>query len=85
MLATPDVGSSMVLLGYLGVLAVMIGVLASLGGRHLFRAGRQTSEDGLRQTAVRRISWGAAVLALGVAMTAVGLVLLVLVALVLAQ
>jgi hypothetical protein len=50
-----------------------------------FRAGRETSEDGLRQTAVRRISWGAAVLALGVAMTTVGLVLLVLVALVLAQ
>ena len=85
MLATPDMGSSTALLGQLGLLGVVIGILVWFGGRSLFRAGVEANDDSHRQVAVRWIGWGAAVLTVGVAMTAVGLVLLALMLFVLAQ
>lgn len=85
MLATPDMGSSMALLGELGLLAALLGILACLGGRWLLKAGLRPDDSQPRQAVVAWIGWGAAVLALGAAMAVVGLVLLVLMAYVLAQ
>jgi len=85
MLATPDMGSSMALLGYLGLLGLSVGILTWLGGRSLFRAGIRATEDDHRQVAVRWVSWGTAVRTIGVVLTAVGLVLLLLMVLVLVQ
>lgn len=84
MLATVDMSESTALLGQLGLLAVMIGALVWFAGRSLFQAGLHGGQDD-HHVVVRWVGWGAAVLTVGVIIAAVGLVLLALMVLVLAQ
>ena len=85
MLATPNMGSSMVFLAYLGLFVTVIGALACYGGRYLWKAGHPTEDNADHHVVVGRLGWGAAVMGIGATMAILGLVMLVLLALVLLQ
>ncbi len=86
MLATPYMGQSIRLLAYAGLLGTVLGIVVWCSGRFLWKAGlRAKDTDGTPQVEAARIGWGAVATGIGITLTAVGLVLLVLLALVLTQ
>ncbi len=85
MLATPNMGHSLLFLAYLGLLGTLIGALACYGGRYLWKRGLPARDSADHQVVVRRLGWGAAVIGMGATMALLGLVMLVLLVFVLLQ
>jgi hypothetical protein len=63
-----------------------LGIVLWFAGRFLWRAGlRAKDAQGAPQVEVARVGWGAVATGIGITLTAVGVILLVLLALVLTQ